>query len=229
MFCAECNNGWMSELEASVVDTVEALANRSTDLDRFSGEARAALARWTLKTGLAIYHSPGIRPPSLDRSLYDAAYHGRWPLGAVAFLVRLPEDCGAYPALNCNFARFHERPTEEFEWEPSGAFAAGAVYRDLMIGLAYMDPRTTTVGLVEGIHWPFRVSERLPAIVGTFYPLRHPEGTSFFDMALMAVCAIDNGTDIDRIAKDFRANPHATPDENTKYLWLFESLRAANA
>ena len=153
VFCEPCNNGWMSALETGVVDTIQRLVERRTDMESLSNEARAALARWTLKTGLAIYHSPGIRPPLLDRRLYDAAHQGGWPTGAVAFVTRLPEDCGAYTALNCNFSLFTWRTAEEFEWTPSVGFAAAAVYRDLMLGLAYMDP-TTTRGRVGRGHPP---------------------------------------------------------------------------
>ena len=59
--CADCNNGWMSQLEADMKPQLEALMN--LDLAALKGleSARDSLTRWTLKTAAVLNHATNYR------------------------------------------------------------------------------------------------------------------------------------------------------------------------
>ena len=85
--CADCNNGWMSDLETRAKPLIIGLMNGSTKLESLDNHQRRLLARWAGKTAIIESHAVGAESPVDGRviqwmRLHPDAEPGRFAVAA---------------------------------------------------------------------------------------------------------------------------------------------------
>jgi hypothetical protein len=90
--CAECNNGWMSQLEDCAKPLLMALMLGERELTSLEVAERNILARWTAKTAIIESHSVGAECP-VDRKVL------RW--------IRTHDDIPGRFAVTASATQFH--------------------------------------------------------------------------------------------------------------------------
>lgn len=90
-FCADCNNGWMCDLEAEVKPLLLSLAANERSVDRLTNAERLLLSRWAVKTSAALNHASNFH--ALVRPEHAAAVESGPPVeGTFVFARQVPED-----------------------------------------------------------------------------------------------------------------------------------------
>ncbi|WP_437605229.1 hypothetical protein WMF20_29215 [Sorangium sp. So ce834] len=84
--CGSCNNGWMSDLERAVAPHLVALVDATRDVADLDSEAAMIVARWALKTALALDSAdPFVRYLPKEHARSVRVHANRLPEGVAVF------------------------------------------------------------------------------------------------------------------------------------------------
>lgn len=218
----------MSDLEEAVIDDIEALHARRIEIEDLTKARRRVLARWALKTGLAIANQRNVTSGPMSDQLYADARRGTWEAGAVAFFCRLPVDEGPFPSLSGIVVPYgHTFRHAKCAYPITSFLAAAAVYGRTVIGIAQFEG-VGELALLEGIHRPFFPLQTLMPLLNDFVP----RNVVFPATPLNAVCAgigkVFNRQEAEIDQEGFTPNPYIAPELNALWLASVMGIRISN-
>ena len=159
--CAECNHGWMSDLETAVQPILVHLIDGSRLVSRLTPTETATLTTWTLKTVYALSHAAFDSQP-IDSSFLHALSQPPHLLPEDMIVVaQQHRSNGAFSWVQRNHWPMFPQSTTPPPVVPGNAFKIGLQIRDLLLVVAHW-PGAHDYVIGHDFHfalWPPRVFE----------------------------------------------------------------------